>query len=251
MNQGPVGTADIVVFKLTADGQQVFVQQLGTDQNERPAGVTVDATGSIYVVGSTMGTFAGQTLAGGYDLFLLKLQNDGKLAWLHQAGTAYDDHLAAVLIDSSGALVATGWTKGSYANQIQAGGQDALYLRYGTDGSKLAASQFGTSFNDVLNATTRIGDTVYSIGSTRGAFPDQIPSGASDVFVVRHAVDGSVAWLTQFGTDQNDYGNAIAVSADALYMGGTTFGAFDGQMSQGDSDGFLVQLLGAATAQGY
>lgn len=251
MNRGPVGTSDVVVIKLDADGGQVYAQEMGTDQNERPSGVAVDAAGAVYVVGSTQGTFSGATASGGYDLFLFKLLAGGTLSWLRQVGTAYDEHLSSALIDSKGSLIAAGWTRGPMGGQLQIGGQDALLLSYTADGKSQLTRQFGTSYNDVLSTLTRVGDTLYSAGSTRGAFPDQIPSGSSDIFVTRYNADGSVGWLSQFGTDQSDAGNGIAATASTLYVGGTTFGAFDGQTLQGDSDGIIVQLLGAATAQGY
>lgn len=251
MNRGPLGTSDVVVIKLTADGQQVYAQQLGTDMNERPTGVAVDAAGAVYVVGSTLGAFPGATALGGYDLFVFKLMADGSLGWMRQEGTPYDDQLSAALIDSKGALTAVGWTRGAFGGQTQSGGQDALLLSYDPSGARQLTRQFGTSYNDVLNGLTRVGDTLYAVGSTRGAFPDQIPSGSADIFTVRFAADGGVAWLTQLGTDQSDSGNGIAATATTLYLGGTTFGTFDGQILQGDSDGVIVQLLGAASAQGY
>ena len=63
-----------------------------------------------------------------------------------------------------------------------------------------------------------------------------------DLFVVRHAPDGGIAWLSQTGTDQTDAGNAIAATARGLYWSGTTYGAFPGQRRQGDSDDFVIQL---------
>lgn len=251
MNKGPIGTSDVIVIKLTADGKQVYAQELGTDQNERPAGVAIDAAGGVYVVGSTQGAFSGATNNGGYDLFILKLLTDGSLSWLREVGTAYDEHLSAALIDAKGSLLASGWSRGSYANQLQNGGQDALLLSYSPDGKSQFSRLFGTSYNDNLAALTRVGDAVYGVGSTRGAFPDQIPSGSSDIFAARFNADGSIGWLNQMGTDQSDAGNALAATTSALYLGGTTFGMFDGQVLQGDSDGIVVQLLGAATAQGY
>ena len=110
------------------------------------------------------------------------------------------------------------------------GGQDAIFLTFGSDGKSQLTKQFGTSYNDILSGLTRVGDTLYSIGSTRGTWPDQLPSGAADIFVVRHAADGGISWLSQTGTDQADAGNAVAATADALYLGGTTFGAFTDQV---------------------
>ena len=156
-----------------------------------------------------------------------------------------------VFIDDKDALTAVNWTRDAFNNQTQSNGQNALLLSYDPSGARQLTRQFGTSYNDVLNGLTRVGDTLYAVGSTRGAFPDQIPSGSADIFTVRFAADGGVAWLTQLGTDQSDSGNGIAATATTLYLGGTTFGTFDGQILQGDSDGIIVQLLGAASAQGY
>mgnify|MGYP001198107418 CR=1 FL=1 len=236
------GQTDIVLARFGSDGTPGWVYQLGTDQQENAWGVATDAAGAAYVVGGTKGTLPGLNSQGGFDAYLLKVNTDGKLAWSRQMGSNLDDQLQAVLTDPSGAIYTAGWARGPFPGQIQAGSQDALLLRYTSDGVRTLARQFGTSYNDALFAITRVGNSIYTAGSTRGGFANQVPLGKDDLFVVRHDLDGSPAWLRQLGTTDSDTATAVAVTPDFLYLGGKTFGTFEGQTLLGDSDGLITQI---------
>ncbi|MBI4234513.1 MAG: hypothetical protein HY686_08740, partial [Chloroflexi bacterium] len=51
--------------------------QFGTSGGKEASGVAVDVTGDVYMVGSTSGTFAGRTSAGGGDALVRKWDRDG------------------------------------------------------------------------------------------------------------------------------------------------------------------------------
>ena len=73
-NMEPVaGGSDVFIRKYDSDGNEVWTNQLGTQKGDSVAGVVVDGAGSLYVVGSTEGAFAGQTNSGSYDTFVLKM----------------------------------------------------------------------------------------------------------------------------------------------------------------------------------
>ena len=73
-NMEPVlGGSDVFIRKYDSDGNEIWTNQFGTQRGDRVAGVVVDGLGSLYVVGSTEGAFAGQTNSGSYDTFVLKL----------------------------------------------------------------------------------------------------------------------------------------------------------------------------------
>lgn len=255
---GNKGKTDLFAVRLQSDGSVMWTQQIGSDQNELVAGVAVDgqegASGAAYIVGGTEGALPDGSALGLSDAFLIKLGADGKTAWTRQVGSSNSDQFTAVLLDqsssptSSGAsgVYVAGWTRGSFASQLQLGGQDALLVRYNAEGTRTLARQFGTSFTDALSGLTWVGNKLYSTGSTRGAFAGQDPLGSQDGFVARHNADGSVGWLYQFGTEQSDSGAAVAGLSrfdDVLYVGGTTYGAFEGSQLQGDSDGIVLQIL--------
>ena len=68
-----VGGSDVFIRKYDTDGNEVWTNQFGTPKGDTAAGMALDGQGSLYVVGSTEGAFAGQTSSGSYDTFILKM----------------------------------------------------------------------------------------------------------------------------------------------------------------------------------
>ncbi len=89
-NMDPVtGGSDVFIRKYHSDGSEVWTNQLGTPERDAVAGVVVDGAGSLYVVGSTEGAFAGKTSSGSYDTFVLKMP-DAPLLTMTPPGAAAD-----------------------------------------------------------------------------------------------------------------------------------------------------------------
>jgi hypothetical protein len=78
------------------------------------SGLSVDSSG-VYVAGAVLGTFPGQTSAGGVDAFVGKYDIDGNEVWIFQFGTGdTNDRANAVAVDASvvyvaGSMLATGF----------------------------------------------------------------------------------------------------------------------------------------------
>lgn len=84
------GGTDAFVFQATDNGASVapdFVSYVGTSESELAGGVAV-ANGSIYLSGTTTGTFAGQvrSVADTHNLFVASLASDGSIQWTKQYG---------------------------------------------------------------------------------------------------------------------------------------------------------------------
>ena len=72
-NMDPVaGGSDVFIRKYDRDGNELWTNQFGTQKGDAVGGV-VYGGGSLYVVGSTEGAFAGQTNSGSYDTYVLKM----------------------------------------------------------------------------------------------------------------------------------------------------------------------------------
>ena len=69
-----------------------------------------------------------------------------------------------------------------------------------------------------------------------------MPEAALTTSSVAMAQHGSLAWVSQAGTDQADNAAAITGRDNLLYVGATTFGVFDGFLPLGDSDGYIQAL---------
>ncbi len=236
------GLSDVWAVRFGRDGQELSSLQIGSDQADYANAVSIDGNQVSYVVGTTAGVLPTGTTLGLQDAFILTMQPDGKLGWVRHVGSAGSDELLSTTVDGSGGIWAAGYTKGSLPGQVSMGGQDGMLVRFAADGSRTVTRQIGTSYLDSFQSIAWVGGTLYSIGSTRGAFAGQDASGSFDIFVGRHAADGSLSWISQSGTDQADTAAAIAGHDNQLFVGATTFGVFENLVQLGDSDGYIQAL---------
>lgn len=236
--QTNTGMADVWVVKLRPDGTNEWHRQFGSDQNDRGNAAAFGADG-LYVVGSTNGSVVAGSAQGLADVVIARFGRDGKQQFVKQFGTSGDDQLNAVTVDPSGQAYAVGSTRGAFPGQVQAGGQDGILIRFGTDGNRTLTRQIGTSYADNLSAIAFVGGQIYTAGSTRGAFPGQSQNGIQDGLIVRLQPEGTISWLNQFGTTQSDSATGIAAWNGTIFVGGTTFGDFETGATLMESDGFL------------
>jgi hypothetical protein len=105
------GGSDAFVFGLTDQGSSAaadFVSYVGTNTTDKGGAVTVGPDGSVYLTGSTMGTFAGQSrnVPNVSNMFATALSASGAVQWTRQFGGL--DGIssgAGIAVDASGASV--------------------------------------------------------------------------------------------------------------------------------------------------
>jgi len=105
------GGKDAFVVALTDSGASVsadHVSYVGTSATDQGGGVTVGSDGTVYLTGTTTGTFAGQTrsAANTSNAFVAALGADGSVNWTQQYGGAEGQSSgAAIAVDPNGASV--------------------------------------------------------------------------------------------------------------------------------------------------
>jgi len=209
-DQSPNGGADAFLAKLDPTGSSLlFATYLGGSAYDEPFGVAVDASGSAYVVGSTMSPDF-PTTPGAYDAvlvdsdaFVTRFEPDG-------SGLLFSTLLGGSMVDigQSVAVLATG----------------EIFV---------AGSTNSTDFPVTPDAF----DQTYS-GSTRDVF----------IALLGPAGD-RLAYGTYLGGSRWDTGGHIAVFGGSFYVTGTTNsgdfpttpGVF-GPFLLGDQDGFLARF---------
>jgi hypothetical protein len=115
------GGADAFVFNLTDQGATQasgFVSYVGTSGQDKGGGVAVGADGTVYLTGSTTGTFTGQSrnVANVSNAFATALSSSGAINWTKQYGGL--DGISSgtgIAVDNSGSSVldALGLPRGS------------------------------------------------------------------------------------------------------------------------------------------
>ena len=84
------GDKDLFVVRLSPDGEQEWVTQLGSDALDWTQGVGLGPEGSVLVAGSTEGSFA-TDLGGERDMIVVSLNAEGEEQWRWQSGLPNTD----------------------------------------------------------------------------------------------------------------------------------------------------------------
>lgn len=258
------GTAsgnDLFLAKINAAGSAlVYSTYLGGSDQDSATGLTVDASGNAYLVGTTQSrdfptaTAYQSALKGFSDAFALKVNPSGSaLIWSTYLGGDGTDSGNGLAINSAGNLFITGTTNSTNfptVNAVQparssseANVTDVFVTRFSADGRALDYSTYlgGSRFDFATNIAVDATNNAFVTGFTASAdFPlagaaqtiiDRNPdtvtnpnSIAGDAFVTRMAADGrTFVYSTFLGGRGSDQGNAIAVDAMGnAYVAGNT-----------------------------
>jgi hypothetical protein len=106
---------------LAGDGDFVWAKQMGGTSDDSGQGIAVDAAGKVYTTGYFRGTADfdpgpatfNLTSAGGFDIFVSKLDNAGNLVWAKQMGGPGHDQGWGIAVDGAGNVYTTGWFAGT------------------------------------------------------------------------------------------------------------------------------------------
>lgn len=145
------------------------------------------------------------------------------------SGSAY---INAMTLGQDGYLYTAGPMNGAIDGQ-QAGQEDFLVSKYGTDGQRIWSKLLGAGIGvEVAHAITVGSDgSIYVAGSTNGSLtsPNAQTGNVADVLVAKFSPDGTLQWAKQMGTVNDDRAFSLTTGADgAVYLTGATTGNMDG-----------------------
>lgn len=211
----------------------IWTAQVGSSGTDVAESVSVDGLGNVYVAGETTGAFSGYTNAGKEDVFLLKYDTAGTLAWTEQFGSSDTDYGYWVTVDCGGGAYIVGATCGAIPGATAVGNRDAYVRKYGSDRTVRWTRQYGTTALD--GATSVAVDTsgyVYTTGFTDGK-----------TYLRKFSSDGDQLWFDSFGTTpagSDVWPSALVVDASGnLYVAGQSYGSLSGQPYLGSTDVFV------------
>jgi hypothetical protein len=178
-----------------------------------------------------------------------------------QFGSAQVDYAKGLVADALGNVYVAGTTHGAIDAEGQLvpntnkGGADAFVAKFDPQGGLLWVTQFGSAADDFIEAITldRYG-YLYVAGSTAGSMPggaeqpaappENANAGYSDIFVAKIHTGGTIRWIKQNGTAEDDFANGVTTdSSGRIYVVGATKGPIDGSTDPGGySDAFIMQF---------
>lgn len=204
-----------------------------SDKNVYLSSLVIDRRGRVYVAGDTNGSLEGEN-AGGYDIFVSKLNRRGEVAWTTQYGSDENDFGGGMTLNARNSkLHIAGVTRGDLGGQ-NAGGADTVLTTMNLKGSIAWTKQFGTELMEVHQdvTATRNGKIVIS-----GMTVD--PKNRNhDMNIMQVSKDGTLLANDSYGAPEDfDFCVSIANSGyNTVYAAGASFGNFEGLENAGGHD---------------
>ena len=269
------GSWDAFVAKINANGTLAWTSYLGGSDYDSGEAIAIDGEGNAWVTGDTRSS---GWVIGGFDTtfndvvghtfprdaYVAKINGSGMLEWSSYLGGTSWDYGLGIAIDGSGnawvtgATTSPGWVSGGFDTSYNGGydnwAGDAYVAKINANGTLAWSSYLGGSSDDLgqviaIDASGNAWVTGWtkSSGWVSGGF-DTVRGGTQDAFVVKINANGTLAWSSYMGGDNDDLGNGIAIDSggNATVVGNTTSsgwvnGAF-GSIYNGGQDGFVARV---------
>lgn len=228
---GDSGQTDMVVTRFTAKGEELSSTTIRQVGNEAASALTIGNDGSIYV--------AGRASTGGGDAVIVRLDASGKLAERRTIDSGGSDSISSLAIDNEGNLLALTNERGTATLRRIAAG--SLTRDLGSVALGIASVRaIAVSENGQIAV---VGTTSANLeGPLRNA-----RSAGQDAFVTLIDPDLTLAGTSYICTAEIDQADSVAFLNGALYVGGRTSGALDGE-KLGKVDGFVARIDAATGA---
>jgi hypothetical protein len=215
------GGWDAFAAKLDTDGSLIWNTCLGGTNQDYGHGVTVDESGSVYVVGNSSSTWGSPVRAftDVMDVFAVKLDTNGNLVWNTFLGGSGNDTGLGIAKDFAGSLYLTGYSSADWGSPVRAytAGNDAFAAELDTASGSLTWNTFlGGTGDDrgaaIVAATNGAAIVILGEYSTAAwGTPVRAYTSGWDAFAAKVDTDGSLVWNTFLGSDGEDTGRGIAM----------------------------------------
>lgn len=213
---GASGSFDYLTIKYSPTGQRLWYRRYdgifsGIDY---ATAITTDATGNVYVTGSSKGVDKND------DIVTIKYDTNGKSLWgkRYDGSGKGDDTAVAVVVDGTGNVYVAGTSKGNNTKN------DLLVLKYNSAGHIDWEKRYNNSTNDDDGAAALALDAngnIYVTGFSTSA-------NGTDYITLKYSPTGAKLWSARYNNSsakKDDAASAIAVdSAGNIYVTGTSWG---------------------------
>ena len=151
------GSIDICILKLDTAGNILSNVSYGGTGEDNATAIETDDSSNLFVCGNYSSTYsigASLLISHGYsDCFLMKLDSNMNVSWLHTAGSTGDDEVRGVTLDSSGNIFIAGRSMGNlyfdngptFINNIHS----SYLIKYSSSGTHLKTKVISNNGNAI------------------------------------------------------------------------------------------------------
>jgi hypothetical protein len=199
------GATDIYLVKTDNDGKELWAKTFGGKGEDMGRSVIQTFICDYLILGETNSSGAGD-----FDLYLLKVDGDGKELWAKTFGGPKPDYGSSVKEVKGGGFVLLGQT-----SSFGAGDSDLYLLKVDDSGNELWAKTFGEKGKEEGKSVvqTRRDGSLVLLGTT-----ESYGAGKKDMYLVKTDSDGNELWAKTFGGKGNDEGWSVKQATYGGYL---------------------------------
>jgi len=220
------GIEDFWILKLNADGSVDWQKTYGNWDLDEASSIQQTSDGGYIVAGDTFSSGAGAA-----DLWIMKLNSDGSVAWQKTYGGSETDSPSSIQQTSDGGYIVAGSTD-SFG--VSPGSFDVWVLKLNSDGSVDWQKTYGGSGDDFAHSIQQTADGGYTVAGRSSSFGE----GSEDFWVLKLKSDGSVDWEKTYGGSGIDFAYSIQQTSD----GGYIVAGYTNSFGAGDDDIWVLKL---------
>jgi hypothetical protein len=225
---GPVG-ADVYLVKLDANGNLQWTKTIGGPNYEEGRSLIQTSDGGYAIAGETY-SFG----AGGYDVYVVKLDANGNLQWTKTIdGPNYEEGRSLIQTSDGGYAIA------GYTRSFGAGEADVYVVKLDANGNLQWTKTIGGKNDEESESLIQTADGGYAIaGYTIAGYTEYSGAGESDVYVVKLDAKGNLQWSKTIRGKGWDVGLSLIQTSD----GGYAIAGYTSSFGAGSGDVYVVKL---------
>lgn len=238
---------DYWVLKLNSSGDLIWARFFGGSFTDTAFNLSFDVSNNIYIAGSSDSDDVDITNnKGGYDFWVIKINENGTLVWEKSFGGSQIDQGTSIVNVGNNFLVAGVTLSSDVDIQSNKGGADAWFTLINADGSLLNSFNLGGAGFDFANSLSPSIDGNWILtGNSRSSDGDvSNNNGQNDVWVAKIDANGSVIWKASIGGNNIDLGNSAAQLKDGsiVVVGESSSSSGDILENKGFADALIITI---------
>lgn len=255
------GGYDYWVVKIDANGNKLWDKTFGTENGEGISSLIETSDGNYVLAGTSDASIGGdksEDSRGGYDYWIIKIDNNGNKLWDKTFGGSGVDGLTSISQTADGGILVGGTSdsdkSGDKSEGVKGDYFDFWVVKIDAHGNKQWDKTLGGNHNEELYTLKSTTDGGFLIGGTSnsdisGDKSEAIRGGYSDYWVIKLDALGNKQWDKTFGGNNEDYlFNLIQTKKGNFLLGGHSGSGISGDKTEAnhgidpDLDYWIIEI---------
>jgi hypothetical protein len=197
------GGSDVYIIKLDENGNIVWEETYGGRNDDGASSIQQTTDGGYIVAGGT-----NSYGAGGSDVYIIKLDENGNIVWEKTYGGSKNDGASSIQQTKDGGYIVAGWTR-----SFGKGDYDVYIIKLDENGDKVWEKTYGKSKDDGANSIQQTTEGGYIVAGWTWSFGK-----GEDVYIIKLDGNGNKIWEKNYSAEGWDEASSIQQTKDGGYI---------------------------------